>query len=229
MFSILMANYNADKYIQEAIKSVLNQTFKEWKLLIIDDASTDNSLIIIEQFLDDNRIKLIKNKNNIGYGASLNKLANYIDSPFFGTLDADDKLANNAIEVMYNAHLQYPNASMIYSQFMTCDNKMVKIKKGYCDYIPENKTNLEVNKVSHFRTHKLKYYNLTDGFHTKLKSAIDKDISYKMEEVGNLVFIDEVLYYHRKNSEGISQRKNRKTAKQNMKIAKQEARERRRK
>jgi len=49
-FSILMANYNAGKYIKDAIKSVLGQTYKDWELIIVDDKSTDNSIKIIRVF-----------------------------------------------------------------------------------------------------------------------------------------------------------------------------------
>jgi len=230
-FTVIMPNYNGVKYIEQAIDSVLNQTFKDWELIIIDDASTDTSLEIIETYLiKDKRIKLFKNIKNLGYGHSLYIGTKYINSHFFGNLDVDDILVENAIEIMYQAHQQYPKASMIYSQFMNCDNNMKPIKKGYCGKIPNNQTNLEANKVSHFRTYKLSYYNQTVGFHTKLKSAIDKDISYKMEEVGDLVFINQILYHYRKHKQGISQGKERRAiAKQNMAIAQKEARERRRK
>jgi glycosyltransferase involved in cell wall biosynthesis len=226
-FTILMANYNGGKYIQQAINSVLNQTFEDWELIIIDDGSTDNSIRIIKKYLKDDRIKLIFNKENLGYGKSLYIASHYISSKYFGNLDVDDILLLNAIEIMHEAHLIYPNASMIYSQFNICDKNMKFIKRGYCDYIPNGITNLEANKVSHFRTYKLNYYNQTEGFHQILQSAIDKDISYKMEEVGDLIFINKVLYLYRRNKQGISQRNNRDKAEMNMRIAQQEARERR--
>jgi glycosyltransferase involved in cell wall biosynthesis len=66
-FSVLMANYNNSKYIAEAINSILNQTFKDWELVIVNDCSTDNSLNIIKPYLKDERIRLIKNKVNLCY------------------------------------------------------------------------------------------------------------------------------------------------------------------
>ncbi len=228
-FSIIMPVYNAEQFVVEAITSVLKQTFTNWELLICDDASTDKSLNIIKPFLLDNRIKLYKNKHNIGNGATLYKLAKKVSSDYFGQLDADDLLTPNAIQMMYDSHKHYPKAGLIYSQFMYCDDKMKPLKLGYCNHIPKNKTNLEANKVSHFKTFKVKYYKLTSGYHQTIRTTTDKDISYKMEEVADLVFVNKVLYLYRKHSDGISQGENRKSCKASHKQVKEEARERRRK
>ena len=61
-FSILMANYNNSRFIEEAIESVLTQSYQYWELIIVDDYSTDNSIEIINKFLDDKRIKLYLHK-----------------------------------------------------------------------------------------------------------------------------------------------------------------------
>ena len=225
-FSIIIATHNNEKYIVEAIASVINQTFKEWELIIVNDKSTDNTENKIKSFLKDKRIKLINNEKQLGVGASRNIGVKNISSKFFGDLDGDDCLHPKAIEIMYDAHCKYPKAGMIYSQFMHCDIKMNPIKIGYCKDIPKNMTNLEANKVSHFRTYKLQYFNKTAGFHEIVMKAIDKDISFKMEEVSELKFINSVLYFYRNHPEGISQYKNNK-AWQSGKIVRKEAKERR--
>ena len=60
--SVVMPNYNGEKYIGEAIKSVLNQSFNDLELIIVDDASTDNSRKIIDSFEDERIIKLYQHK-----------------------------------------------------------------------------------------------------------------------------------------------------------------------
>ena len=60
--TVYMPNYNYGRYIDKAIQSVLNQTFKDWELLVIDDGSTDNSLEIINKYKKYNKIKIIKQK-----------------------------------------------------------------------------------------------------------------------------------------------------------------------
>ena len=74
-FSILMATYNNANYIETAIKSVINQTYLNWELIIVNDASTDNSIKIIEPFLKDKRIQLIILSKNqgVGYGTAIQR------------------------------------------------------------------------------------------------------------------------------------------------------------
>jgi len=72
--SVIMSVYNAEKYLNEAIESILNQTFASFEFIIINDGSTDNSLKIIKKYQkNDKRIKLINNRTNLGLIRSLNK------------------------------------------------------------------------------------------------------------------------------------------------------------
>ncbi len=103
-FSILMANYNNGKYIKEAIESVISQTFPKWELIIVDDCSTDNSVVIIKSFLSENRIKLIQHKKNMGYGGSLKTAADNASNKFISILDSEDKLHENALEIMSESY-----------------------------------------------------------------------------------------------------------------------------
>jgi len=70
--TVLMSIYNGEKYLKEAVDSILNQTFKDFEFLIIDDGSTDRSLEILESY-NDPRIIIVQNKKNIGLTRSLNK------------------------------------------------------------------------------------------------------------------------------------------------------------
>ena len=89
LVSILMPVYNSEKYLREAIKSILNQTFTNFELIIINDGSTDNSLKIIKSFKD-NRIKIIKNKGNLGLIKTLNKGIDLAQGKYIARMDADD-------------------------------------------------------------------------------------------------------------------------------------------
>lgn len=84
-----MAAYNASKYINAAIDSVLNQTFDDFELLIVEDGSTDETLSIIESYHDD-RITVIKNAKNLGLIASLNKGLDCVKGEYIARMDADD-------------------------------------------------------------------------------------------------------------------------------------------
>lgn len=96
--SVVMTSYNYAKYISEAIESVINQTYTDWELVIVDDTSTDNSVEIIQKYLEDSRIKLYINKCNLGLAKSLQKGIKYSNGDWIAFLESDDKFYPNALE-----------------------------------------------------------------------------------------------------------------------------------
>ncbi len=96
--SIVMASFNYAPIIGEAIESVINQTYKDWELIIVDDGSTDNSVEVIKKYLSDNRIKLYINKKNLGLAKTVRKGIQYSTSDWIAFLESDDKFFPNALE-----------------------------------------------------------------------------------------------------------------------------------
>lgn len=90
LVSIIMPSYNTGKFIKESIQSVLNQTHKNWELIIVDDCSTDNTDEKIADFLCDERIKYFKNKKNSGAAVSRNKALKEANGKWIAFLDSDD-------------------------------------------------------------------------------------------------------------------------------------------
>lgn len=196
-FSILMANYNNAEYIAEAIQSVLEQTFQDWELVIVDDCSTDDSIKVIEPYLKDERVRLLQNKVNRGYISTLKRLVYEARAELLAILDSDDAITKDAVELVYNAYKKNPDCGFIYSQFVWCDDKLNTISKGFCDSISSSKGNLHCDCVSAFRTFRKKDYFKTEGFDENFLYSEDKDLIFKMEEVTNLLFVDKVLYKYR--------------------------------
>ena len=95
--SVLMPVFNSEKFIYQAIQSILDQTFQDFELIITDDGSTDNSLSIIETF-NDKRIKLIKNTSNLGLTASRNDAINISNGEYIAFLDSDDISRQDRLE-----------------------------------------------------------------------------------------------------------------------------------
>ncbi len=208
-FSILMASYNNEKYIEVAIKSVINQTFPNWELIIVDDCSPDKSNDIIKSFLKDNRIKLILHKKNMGYGAALKTAAENANKNIIGILDSDDKLYEDALKIIAEAYHKYPDYGFIYSTKWNCDDELknCQISEEVKHDIPE-KMFIFHPYISHFKTFRKAVYQKTAGYDPTLKAAVDKDIIYKLEEITKFKNIKTPLYYYRQHSEGISQGKN---------------------
>ncbi len=87
--SVIMSVYNGMPFLKEAAESILKQTYKNFEFIIVDDASTDVSWEYLKS-LRDERIKLIKNKKNLGLAASLNKALQRAQGDFIARMDADD-------------------------------------------------------------------------------------------------------------------------------------------
>lgn len=89
--SIIVPVYNAERYIKETIQTVLDQTYTNWELILIDDKSTDDSMKLIAPYLKkDKRIKLLKNKTNLHAALTRNKGIRAATGRFIAFLDADD-------------------------------------------------------------------------------------------------------------------------------------------
>jgi teichuronic acid biosynthesis glycosyltransferase TuaG len=99
LVSVVMPAYNCEKYIVEAIKSVLAQTYENWELLVLDDWSKDNTLQIIKQFSQkDSRIKVIPNGKNMGVSATRNRGIEFASGDWIAFLDSDDMWKPSKLE-----------------------------------------------------------------------------------------------------------------------------------
>lgn len=97
--SILIPLYNAENFIAQTIESVLQQTFQDWELIILDDCSTDNSYIVAKALeTKDSRIKVYKNSHNLGMLGNWNEGIKYCHSEYFAKLDADDLWHHKMLE-----------------------------------------------------------------------------------------------------------------------------------
>ncbi|MEJ5259281.1 MAG: FkbM family methyltransferase [Anaerohalosphaeraceae bacterium] len=204
-FSLIMRNYNKGPYIRQAIESVLTQTISDWELIIVDDASTDNSVEIIESYLSDPRIRLIRHPVRRGASQAILTGAAAVRAEVFGELDSDDALLPTALERMLEAHEAHPECGFIYSQHILCDQDLKPIRLGFCRPIPPGQTTLEAGGfISAFRTYKRKDYFRTPLHDIELESAEDKDIYHKMEEVTGIWFVPEPLYLIRQVPNSLS-------------------------
>ncbi|NJD98894.1 glycosyltransferase [Thermococcus sp. LS1] len=98
--SVIMPSYNHSRFIEEAIQSVLNQTFDDFELIIIDDSSSDNSQEIIQKFAEiDSRIKPIFHKKNMGIARTLNDGLRASKGEFIAFIASDDVWVPNKLEV----------------------------------------------------------------------------------------------------------------------------------
>lgn len=99
LVSVVMPAYNSEKYIEDSIKSVLAQTYKNIELIVIDDASKDGTVKIVEKLkTQDPRINLFKNKSNLGVSETRNKGISKANGEWIAFLDSDDIWMDSKIE-----------------------------------------------------------------------------------------------------------------------------------
>lgn len=115
LVSVIMPCYNSAEYIYESINSVLNQTYHNLELIIIDDASTDESINIIKSVID-SRIKLIQLSSNSGAGASRNRGIEEATGRFIAFLDSDDLWLPNKLEIQIK-DMQENNHVLSYTHY----------------------------------------------------------------------------------------------------------------
>lgn len=103
LVSIIMPVYNAEQYLDVAIQSVINQTYKNIELILVDDSSKDNSIKICEKYQHiDNRVKLLKNERNCGPSFNRNKGLSIAQGEYVTFIDSDDAYSVYNIEKMLN-------------------------------------------------------------------------------------------------------------------------------
>ena len=128
--SVYIPNYNYGQYLDKAIRSLLNQTFKKFEIIIIDDGSTDKSSEVINKFTSQrkNNIRVIQHKNK-GLIKSSNIAIRASKGKFIMRLDADDYLKKDALEKFFKAINQDQEIAMVYSDFYIVDNNLKIIRR----------------------------------------------------------------------------------------------------
>lgn len=111
LISVIMTSFNCELYIEEAIRSIIKQTYTNWELLIADDCSTDNTRNIIAKFKDP-RIKLHHNQQNLHYLRTRNKLVKFVQGDFITLMDADDTCNPNRLEIQLSAFIEDENLGL---------------------------------------------------------------------------------------------------------------------
>lgn len=133
LVSIVMPNYNCEKYLKATIDSVLAQTYTNWELLFVDDCSTDNSLEIVRSYSDD-RIKILQNEQNSGAAISRNYALREAKGKWIAFLDSDDLWKPEKLEKQL-AYMQENGIAFSYTDYEVIDesNKIVSTFKPSLD------------------------------------------------------------------------------------------------
>ncbi len=143
--TVLMPAYNAEGYIEQAIQSVIDQTFTDWQLLVIDDCSTDSTAEIVERMAQSEpRIRLLRNPENMGVARTRNRGLDLCDGSYVALLDSDDLWYPEKLSKQV-ALAQATGAGIVYCSYGLIDETGKKI----CDdFIVPEKTDFSATLIT---------------------------------------------------------------------------------
>ncbi len=128
--TVIMPVYNGEKYLEEAIESILNQSFTDFKLLVLDDNSSDSTPKILKAYQDkDSRVVVITKSKNIGPAKLRNEGFEIAQTEFIALMDADDIAMPTRFEKQLQVFRQHPEVGLCGSWFTIFGNKKEKIIK----------------------------------------------------------------------------------------------------
>lgn len=205
--SLLVACYNREPFVREAVASAVGQTCADIEIVALDDGSTDGTWGLLRELAEQHsRLKIFQNAGNRGVGYTKRRLIELSSGGLFGFLDPDDALRPDAVEIMVREHLAHPQWGTVHSRQENCDEHLNPLGTYKGKPLQPGQTLLERGgSLSHFCVFKRSYYNQTAGMGAHFRLAEDIDLYLKMEEVGGIGFVDQPLYLWRNHAGGIFQ------------------------
>lgn len=226
ILSVLMPVFNSELFVAEAVESILNQTFKDFEFLILDDASTDKSFEIIKEFEKrDSRIKVFQNENNLGVVESRNKLINISKGKYIAWLDSDDIAFENRFEKQINFLEAHPEIGMAGAYPVIIDENGKKTGKWWFE-TDTQKLKIELFFHSPFLSSSVMIRKscLPQNFYdSKFTVAEDFDLYSKISENSDIANIPEFLVKYRINSKGLSKSNTEKMEQLSVQVIKEHA------
>lgn len=203
LISVIMPAYNAESYINDAIQSILDQTYSHFELLICDDGSKDNTVQVISSF-QDNRIKFFKNEKNLGNLKTTNFLLSKCRGEYIAIQDADDISIKNRFELCIAEFSNDRQLGLIGTNFIVTDALLNHL---YCGFLPltnqliQNSLEKEVPPFLYASIIVKRELVETVGFFRLLfnrKGYADLDWLCRICEITKVKNLKEVTYLYRK-------------------------------
>lgn len=199
--SIGIPFYNAEDYIADSIRSVINQSFKEWELILIDDGSTDRSLDIAHNFAEiDSRIRVISDGHNKKLPFRLNQIIEEAKFSYIARMDADDLIHPDRLKIQFEFLEKNKSFDLVSSSMISINNKneikgirgvniiftdFSKIKRHY----PIVHASILVRKEWYLRNKYNTNMSRSQDFELWCRTISNNDL--------NMAVIPDILYYYR--------------------------------
>lgn len=213
LVSVIIPLYNAEKYIFQALESIVNQTYQNIEIIVIDDGSTDNSEDIVYS-IHSSKIKLIKNEHNLGVSATRNRGIELARGKYIALMDADDISYLDRIEKQVNFLEKHNDFGLISSHYESFRKGIFgtkrRVRKVPTDPEEIRTTLLFMNAItcpaSMLRKSVLEDHKL--HFDTSLQIAEDYDLWKRLSFVTKIGNINQPLLHYRKHRNNSTKKRN---------------------
>jgi len=211
LVSIIIPAYNRIDYIKETIDSVLNQSYQNIELIVVDDGSSDGTFELLQGY--GNKLTLLThpNKENKGQSESINLGLKECRGEYIAILDSDDYWNLNYLSEIISYYKKNTGFGLVYSSGIAVDSN----GNHLYNLLPSD--HRELNKCGGILLDcyiclpgesivKRKLYQTVGGFDTTLRAAQDHDMLVRMAEKSNFGFVNKKLFYYRQHEESISKK-----------------------
>jgi len=207
LVSVIMPAYNAEKYVGLAIESILNQSYKNFEFIVIDDASSDKTTEIIRTFQKkDQRIIVIINKKNIGVTKSLNKAVKRARGKYIIRMDADDWAYPERFALQVNLMEHHPDVVVSGSYIEVCDKNLETkyIRKYKLDDASIRKHLFRYSPFAHPATIWMGEVLRRERYDERIRICQDYELYFRVGKIGKFMNLDESLLKLRMHDASVS-------------------------
>jgi glycosyltransferase involved in cell wall biosynthesis len=195
MITIAIPFYNAETYIELAIQSVFNQTYQNWKLLLVDDGSKDNSLEIARKYESDLRVTIYTDGENKNLGYRLNQIPKLVDTKYIARMDADDIMHPEKIEKQIEILESHPEIDVLGTNAYSINetSKVEGIRLSYS----KNEILSKVGGFIHPTIIAKKEWFINNPYDVKALRIEDAELWYRTSKNCNFQILTEPLFFYR--------------------------------
>jgi glycosyltransferase involved in cell wall biosynthesis len=212
--SVVIPSYNRAEFVGQAIQSVLDQTWPNLELVVVDDGSTDHSMDVLRGFGDRIQVLTHPQHENHGQSASINLGLQHTDGQYVAILDSDDWWEKNKLERQVNYLQSHPEIGLVYGNGWSVSANGEKLFRFYESDHREESDPARVLQDCYFLVPNNSLFRRdvltkTGLFDESLRSAQDHDMAIRMAESTRIGYIPDEIFFYRRHEDSISHRSTR--------------------
>jgi glycosyltransferase involved in cell wall biosynthesis len=209
--TVLLAVYNGQQYLREAMESVLAQTFSDFEFLIIDDGSTDGSLKILQEYAAKySRIRIVSRPNK-GLTNTLNEGLSLARGEFLARMDADDICMPQRFERQIAYLKEHPDCVLVGSRVLLMDPEGLPIREMCLEQTHEEIDSAHLNRgwpvVHPAAMMRMSALDQIGGYRDEFNTLEDLDLFLRLAEVGKLANLPDILLHYRQHFASVTHSK----------------------